>query len=122
MPTKKELQEQLQELQLHHKKMLTVIADLRMRNSELANLLTDEQMASVTPMQIPHSRYNRIFRLVDLAIDWANTSSPHKLSLIREQADSIQNYLSEYFDNRKVLTEEQIEKMQSARKANRSNA
>lgn len=121
--TKKELLEQIQELQFQNLRMQTLIASQRMRNGELSVLVQEklpDDYEKLTPTTVPDSRYNRIYRLAMTAIRWSNTSSPSELVDIREQAQAIYNFVEEHIGSldqpkRKRLSEEHIAKMQAGR-------
>lgn len=117
--TRAELVEEIQETQQFNLRMQVAIADLRMRNGELTNLVADklpDDFKQLTPTVVPDSRYNRIYRLVNTAIKWANTSSPALLADLRTEADKVQNFLAEHYESRRTLSEEHIQKMQAGRK------
>lgn len=114
--TKKELREQLDEARQDLLRMQTVIANLRLRNGELAvalQELDEDKFNLITPPAPCPSRYALVYELVRDSIRALDNDA--YLEGVANKAAAISNFTQDALSNKRTISEEHLEKLQAGR-------
>lgn len=122
MPTKEQLQEKINAMSHDMLRMEVALADYRKRAADLFNALQEdcpEAAARLTPQSTPRgSQFTRIWNLINATEQWYIRKD--EMGLL-DCFESVRNFYSDHFENRRVLSDEHLAALAEGRKRSKKN-